>query len=234
MSRCWGLFVSIILVMVVIGGYSIWLFQYEEEAVVHILAPRADNAEIPIYAQFIVTQTFQLHEPVIATRFVIPLLVTRSVYPLHVVLRQDGAVLRRWNYSLSLGHGSEKEVRELIFAFDTPTVLKGNFELEFSASEIDHEHRDLAPHVFVETANSAYPDGNYRIAYNEKQGDVGMALYAQHQHWVSLWRLWQRQPAVALSHVTLGMLVLILVSSLPYVLARSAARTMNGTRSQSV
>lgn len=219
--------------MVVIGGYSIWLFQYEEEAVIHILAPREADAAIPLYAQFIVTQTFQLHEPVVATRFVIPLLVTRSIYALDVALHQDGAVLRQWDYSLSSGYSSEKEIRELVFSFDTPTVLEGNFELEFSASEIDHEHRDLAPQVFVETANSAYPDGNYRIASNEKQGDIGMALYAQHQQWVSLWQLWQRQPAVAVSHVTLGMLVLMLVSSLPHVLARSAARTMNGTRSQS-
>lgn len=201
------------LVVTVVLSWGVWMKQRQEQTVLEILAPREPTFALPVYAQFIVTQTFVLPKSSPITALVLPLYVPETGSTLTITLRQGGVPLERWHHQLRNG-GIQSE--RLPFA--QPRVLQGSFELELDGQTIPAANAEQAPRVFVEGDNQAYPGGNYRVANNEKQGDLALTVLTEKTRW-QLWLTnWRQRPLGQAGTLGYWLVVLALAGALPYTL----------------
>lgn len=192
-------------------GWMIWMQQPQEYMVLEIRAPREPVFALPVYAQFIVRQTLTVSTASPITALALPLYIPEPEAQLVLTLRQNGIPVARWRPSL---HNSGIQTERL--AFDQPRSLQGLLELEINGQAISPQHAEQAPRVFVESDNQAYSDGNYRIAANEKQGDVGLSLFATTTRWQQWLAAWHSQPLFQAGMVGYWLLLLWLILALPY------------------
>jgi len=196
--------------LVIIAGTFLgrWLSVIEEYAVVEIMSSQEPELGLPVYAQFIVTQRLRIEEPVEAVSLFVPMHVPDTSLPFTVRLLQGDRVVREWqsvsgDYSL-IGL----------------TSLSGEIEIEFDGSEITHEQKDTAPRLYAESLDSAYPIGNYRIAENEKEGDVGLTITARRLRIDRFLSEWRDQPLRGSVQIGAVLLLFLLLGVLPWVMVK--------------
>lgn len=207
-------------------GTGWWLAQTEPVVVVAIdAAYDVPENGLPIYAQFVATQTLSFDTEILATHLRVPIYrSTEGQVPLTIAVRMDQRTVARWRYAdVEL---AKARMTDLPFAYPTP--LRGTVEVSFSASQIAVADKATAPRIFIETADENYAEGNYRIAANEKQGDIGMHVVAQKTRGELLLALWRDKPIRGLQRVFVYVLLFLLFTILPLSIS-SAFLTKNRT-----
>jgi len=96
-------------------------------------------------------------------------------------------------------------------------------EVVIDGGAISHEEKDRAPRVFVETDDQAYPDGNYRIASNEKKGDIGLTVWATRMIWQRWLAEGQDEPWEASRRGLVYVLLAFLLSLWPFAWMNKSA-----------
>jgi hypothetical protein len=192
--------------------------QYEERIAVDILASH-DSAELGmrVFAQFIVTQKMFLKYVVSATRLVVPVYFPEASEWMQIDLLRNDQLVQRWRS----GSGFSDEIINVEFEIEPTQLLDGELEIVFSAVHIDHDNKGRAPRIFIEKSDANYPDGNYRVADNEKEGDVGLTLYERNRRWELWFEKLLEDPLRSSAFVVRGVLVVMLIIFLPQVLMRS-------------
>jgi hypothetical protein len=205
---------ALIVALAALGAW-VWTGMPEEHQVVDIMASREPDLALPVYAQFTVTQALKLDQPVDLTRLVVPIYFPAREVELLVSLRHEEQLVWRWRLKPAREGTSEVNLDLL-----SVRPAAGRFELTFAAPAITHEQRDAAPRLFIESDNGQYPGGNFRIADNEKEGDISLVVF---ERWTVRDRLMaavERRPLRAAGTAGLALLGVVLAASLPSVLAR--------------
>lgn len=216
------LLVAVLCILVVeIAAIGWWLVQYELYQPLRIEA--AFDVFLngkPVYAQFIYAQHIVVPEPHEVVSIYVPLgKPLGSAERISVALIRNGQTVFSWlDQNIPVG------VSEVEFRLPEPTWLQGPFEFKFTAIDTTHDERDQAVRVFIETADANYPDGNYQIAGNAKQGDIGLRLQARRRVWQSLLKEWQSRPLNGTTKVLVVLATCLLVAVLPITLGVSGAR----------
>lgn len=171
---------------------------------------------LPIYAQFIVTQSLKFSRPASVSTLTLPAYIPNDQPNILVVdILSEGKLRQRWRIS---GQGNSPAAAELHhLRLMPPQTMQGNIEVRMS-SVIDSDHKDVAPRVFTETANQNYAAGNYRIAANEKLGDISLTLWETKSRNQIVREFWDKQPLQAIVQVGQLGLALILASVLPGII----------------
>jgi len=211
-------------IILALAIYGVWHYrQYEEIEAVNIQAPTNDLAgAIPVFAQFIITQSLTLDDAYQVTKLSFPAYYQSTDQVLQIELKRNEHLIQSWEVTPQTAH----EITETTLDLDFVTLLDGDLTVTFSASQIDHEHQDQAPLLFIEGDDSYYPDGNYFIASNSKFGDVSLTLFAEHQ-------LWEKELNYLISHPVSGwhrlfklaaalILIIILPQALGYLISHKS------------
>ncbi|MEX1997141.1 MAG: hypothetical protein WEA04_00475 [Candidatus Andersenbacteria bacterium] len=214
--------------VVVSAGIGIWqLREFVEQPAVAIDASREPELGLPVYAQFIVTQTIKMEEPTLVNKIRIPIYISSGSLPITVRLMRNENLVQEWQSPVDTMGIVEAE-----FLLTPPALLDGNIEVQFDGREISHNQKDTAPRLFTESFDAAYAQGNYRIAQNEKQGDVGLILYEEKTRAALFVDDFQESPLPQLARVCVWLSVLTLIAALPHSLTRRAAHTAADTSQQ--
>ncbi len=145
----------------------------QEFPFLRIQAAQEEYLAQKVFAQFVYTQTITFDRPARITELVVPMYVPQNSMPLKIRLFQEGRPIYSWVYP---PEGEGRGVVEARLPFAAPTMLGGSLEVRFDGSAIDHDHQAQAPRLFIEPKNEGYRGGNYRIASNEKWGDISLGF----------------------------------------------------------
>lgn len=217
----WSILVSIgIWVAAVVAGWF-WLNSYQEQPALTILAS-TDIAELglPVYAQFKVTQSMYLERPIMATRLIVPMYVPAEAKPLAIKLIRDDRIVYAWRYPTE--YQQHAETIEVFLPFITPVMLSDQLELVFDGSAISHAEQEQAPRIFTESFNAAYPQGNYSIGENQKEGDIGLTIYEEITNNMLLAGEFAAHPIYTSVRLLRWIPLLIILSALPWLVSRFA------------
>lgn len=231
MKYTWWLALLILVSVVWLWFQNNWKAVEREELRILASVDEIDRA-VPVFAQFVLSQRLKLHEPVLVSRITLPMHVAGRTRDMVIDLRQRGRLLERWRGPVAVA-SDKPEVAVLQLPFPAPRLMSDELEITIAAAGIDHDHQDGAPRFFIETADSAYPDGNYRIAENEKKGDLSLSIWSFEtplEHWLSDF---EHQPLPAVATLARQLLWLTLFVTAPFVLSRIVARTSLDTTPQS-
>lgn len=141
-----------------------------------IQATREEYLAVPVFAQFTATQTLKLDRPALISELIVPLHVPERSLPLKIRLYNKGHVVGSWMYSAT---SNQKGVIDARFPMTVPMMLEGTMDVAFDGTAIPYDQKALALGIFIEPQDANYPNGNYRIAANEKQGDISLSLIEQ-------------------------------------------------------
>lgn len=181
--------VSVILGLVYGVLVAFWLGWPQEVEVVTIEAAQEVELAVPVYAQFVVTQTVVVPERVRLAVLELPLAVPEGGQSILVRVEQGSLVIEKWRYE-----PEESGVQMVRLELERPVRVQGELEVVIDGSHIAHGDQSKAPGVFIEPADYAYPDGNYRIADNVKEGDVAMRLLGKRSRLALVIEEWQQEP----------------------------------------
>lgn len=198
-----------------------WLsFQYSQEVEVYtpveiMVAHDVPDNGLPVFAQFTVTQTLSFTEPYLVKALNIPIYWPDDGEWLQVDLKRNGKLVQRWR----LEPGSEKSVQVRQLLIEPALLLDGELEVVFDGQHIAHQDQARAPRIFIETADNNYGGGHYRIANNEKKGDVGMFFTAQRSRWQGLILEGKSNPTALIDLALRLVFGFILVACVPFTAA---------------
>lgn len=209
----------VILALLTVVGWR-WLDRYVETPVIDIRASR-DRPELalPVYAQFEVSQTLKVHDITNITKIKLPMLVKDPKLPFVISMVWNDHIIGEWLLSDVVSRG-ENEAQDVELKFSPPVLIDQDFEIRFDGSAIPHDQRDTAPRLFTESAGYNYAEGNYRIADNEKDGDIGMTVFEREKKWQQIANHWYKRPRLGVVEGAQVLLLLMLAMSFPYVLWR--------------
>lgn len=234
MNLSTGVFLLALITTASVYGYQMG---YDEQyRAVNIQASREVGSNLPVYAQFKVIQSLYLDEAARVSRIEVPLLVPDDMGLMNVFLRQKEREIARWQLSYQF-FNNEPGVKEAVFNLEKETWLSGELEIEFDGAAISHPDKAIAPGLFVEPQDFAYPQGNYRIANNAKEGDVSLTIYAERSRWEAVKRRWAGQPTELGIWVGTRLLLFLVLAALPEIILRrvgNAVDTRRGTNGQNV
>lgn len=183
--------------------WAVYLAEPVEYQVVNITAATdVPDLGLPVFSQFVYTQRIVLHQPTLASRLEIPLWVPDKAPTVRV--RQAGVVVQEWS-------------RRGDYVWPQPQELVGDVEIEISGRHLMHDEAEVAPRVFVESDDAAYPDGSYRVALNEKKGDIALTLYGQRTRGEALLAAWRDRPGQMAGRSVSYFTLLFALSVLPLV-----------------
>ncbi len=203
-------------IIAVLYGLHVWLYQTLEYTPVVITANHSEENRLPFYAQFVVTEHFTMEEPAFVTRLEAEWHPPTVEVPVVIDLHRNGKLVSRWRVH-TLGKGS---VETLYLPLSPPELLDGLLEISFSAPEINHENAAAAPILFMEPFDGSFPNGNYRIANNEKVGDVSMRLVAERSRIEVIRQEMRFRPSRSWGMILGFVTAWFLVAALPYILLR--------------
>jgi len=210
---------GVLIFVVGVTGIVCYGMQSESHVALEITAPTEPELALPVYAQFTVTQTMNLKHLQNISAIEVPVYIPLTSRDLVVDLRHDGRLVERWRRPVSVA-GTKKGMATLELPFVEPRNLNGSYELTLAAASIAVPLRDEAPRVFIESADDRYPDGHYRIAANDKSGDVGLRLVQVETVWSDWVSRWQRRPWAETAQAISLFLALSLFSTVPNILVR--------------
>ena len=214
----WRFLISLLIVLAVTG--TIWNFSQRLHEDIYLEIHSMQNIEedtLSVFAQFVVTQTIKLNDPIDVSRFVIPLYFPARESVVDVTLRQESEIVAHWK----LEPINDEEVGRIIekqIWFALPQQLNGLVELEFAALDVDHDHQEQAVRLFIEPNDSAFDQGNYRIAQNEKKGDVSLRMYQIREWRAYAWEQFMMKPWHYGRRAGAGVLLLYLMVVLPFTM----------------
>lgn len=206
-----GLSFGIVIIIAFIGYY--WLYQPVVRDAVHIMAPRGDENQVPVFAQYIIRQSIHLDQTFVrASSMIVPMYVPdRNTYII-VRLYRNGLKVKDWHTAFQ-----ESGNIEYIIPFDRTILLDGDIIVEFDGSHIRNGDEDKTPRIYIEKADDAYPFGNYQVAQNQKEGDVALTL----RETVSQAHVFNERFAVSplgsIAKILLLMAVMILIARIPWL-----------------
>lgn len=213
-------FSSYLTVLLLIGmtwGVWWWLTTPEEHTIVHILASQEPELGLPVFAQFTAVQTVTLDSPAVIARIVVPMHFPATESQVAVDLRAEEKLLWRWRVRPAMVGTVPVDL-----LLPDLQIVPGQFEVQFSAAEIGHDRAHEAVRLFVEPDDSKYPGGSYRIAANQKQGDISLKLVAKRPVWQRVQGSFQQRPLSVLGragrYVLLGVLALALPGAVASVI----------------
>jgi hypothetical protein len=214
-------YIGAFIVLSALLGVWTWLDMPEENRVIDIMASREPDLALPVYAQFTVTQLLDLEKPVRLHHLEVPIYFpAQTEAEMLAEVRGGQQIIWRWRI-----RPEQTGVVVVHLPLLSAEPVSGQLELEFAAPGISHEGQADAPRLFVESADEQYPRGHYRIAENDKQGDVSLSLYEQRAVRDRLLEAAVRRPHKVAGQAVAAALGLLLVASLPSVLARTLSRT---------
>jgi hypothetical protein len=181
---------------------------------------------VPVFAQFVVTQTLHLDTAGPVTHIELPVYEMALGQRLQVTLRGQQTV-GEWDLMTT----ARGEVVPVQLSLSPAQMLTGDFELTIAAGSISHEDKDIAPQLFIQTADDYYPDGNYRIANNEKSGDVALVMFERVTNWQEYQEDWRHQPLNAVKFGLLVALTLLLAASVGWLKLSPLSQQKNGSTS---
>ena len=212
MGRAIARIIGLGLAVVALAFVAWWHWQYVPQELIRIDAARdLPERALPVYAQFVVTQTFVLSEPAEVTQLILPLWSPAAGRAFSVVLRQGETALAQW----PLVTRKVQRVEEVPLLLPSPRLVSGELELVISAAAITHHERQLAPRLFIESAGEHYPAGSYFIASNEKTGDVSFTVIGRARRYQELLTHWQAKPLDATQAISGLLLILLVLATLP-------------------
>lgn len=213
----WRIWVKLIISGFIVAGIGFsfvsWLQEDIERSWIHIEAA-TDTLEtgLPVYAQFITTQRMRIQEPFQLSRIEVPVYIpTEQVHSLDIRLFQDRHVIEEWQAPKRQG------MHTAVLYPSNSRQLAGEIEVQFDGGAIPIDQKDNAPNVFIETADNNYPDGNYRIAQNEKRGDIGLTFYEVVPRYVLFIEKFNDQPMTSIAQGIVGILSVVLLGYLPFI-----------------
>ena len=162
----------------------------------NIQAAQLPRLSHPVFAQFTATQTLHWDTPTSVSRLEIPLYAPSNSEQILIKLYQNKQLVTWWKYQAP---SSNSGVVVAQLPFIVPTMLSGDIEVMLDGSDIAYADNGRAPAFFAEPQNSIYPNGNYRIANNEKDGDMAMSIIVQKTNLQLYIENFQRQPLGSLS-----------------------------------
>lgn len=230
--RLW--WVSVVLLAAIAAAAWWHLDQVTQEPWLTIAAPLDAPNPLPVYDQFVVTQTIQAPGSALVTSMQIPLMIPTNtpVEPLHVKLRRGEKTVAAWHYLPPAEDATPNTIITAELPLTPPQLLDGTIEVIFSTPHVTAEHAGRALAVLVETAGDIFPAGSYRIADNEKHGDIGLTFISAVRGWHYLEEAWQQDAWNVATKTMLAVCGLILVWNVPYILARNGGHTTAGTTAQ--
>lgn len=215
----------LVFVIVLLSGGGLLLLgmyyytQSVEVTAVRILAPTDDPLRrIKVYEKFMPIQLLRLSDPIRLTRVSIPLYTGTTHELLTVSLLRNGILLHRWR--LDPNQWEENSVTEVHLDLPSPLLIDGDLEVVFAAPTIAIEHREEANQVFFEPADTYYPEGHFRIAGEDKRGDIGLSLIAKKDRWELETRDWFKDPVRYTARASLWLLFVPLLFSIPALIKR--------------
>lgn len=209
-----------ILHLLIWGSFGSGLYFYaissQESSYLTITAARETYLSQSVFAQFIYAQTVTFDRPARITELRIPMNLPEHPMPLKIRLFQEGKPMYSWIYPLEEDtHG----VIEARLAFAAPMLLDGNLDVVFDGSTIDHDHKDFAPGLFIEPKNEGYRGGSYRIASNEKGGDISLAFTETKTKYEIFREKLQNNTISEIPQILFVVALLLLLFQLPSILA---------------
>lgn len=211
---------GIVVLLLLIG--LIWLNTNKELTAIEILAPHDIDKAQPVYGTHSFTQSFILLEQANVTAVSVPLYIPAKENSLQLTLSQDKRLIAQWPYQ-------PVETGSVMARFDVnpPQTLEAKLELEFKAAYIRPQDKEKAPRLFTEAADDAYPAGNYRIAANEKKGDIALTVWQHKSQWKLFTERFFENPLKELSTIGYSLLIIILAGSVPYTRKNKSPHTNN-------
>jgi len=197
-------------------GWRWW--QKEQEVSVINITGAYDVPELaqPVFAQFIYTEKIVVPEKTKVAALRVPLFVPEESEWLQIDIRQNGQLLSRWRYQPD--DLAQNSVAVASLPLNPPRIMAGEVEVVFNGSHIAYEDRPRAPRVFIDTSDMTYPAGSYRIAQNEKRGNISLQLQATQknsEHWRAEFT---KAPLQKLIRTSRWLLILIVIFASPRVL----------------
>ena len=169
--------------------------------------------QLPVYAQFVVTQEIHLVSPIYFQELRVPLYLPSQAEPIKVSFYRNGQPVYAWKTSSIFEGGGE-----MSFRLPQPMLVDGDLEVRFDGKDIAHDHADFAPAVYTEDDNAAFNLGNYRVAENAKEGDISMSFIGTRPRFVRLAQqrtyFWPATISRIVMVVLLGMLVMYMPGAL--------------------
>ena len=185
---------------------------------------------LPVYAQFVVAQQVTLPKETDIVALEVPIWSPQEGVTINIAL-QDGSRdgVRAQSQHLTHSTGGHETV-------SMPGVAEvyeaGVYDVVLEVPAVTHETRERAPRVFVETADTHYGGGNYRIAANEKKGDMALTLTESVFRWWLLQERWSDSFLKLAQDILVLVLLVLLIWQLPFLIFRGAERTNPDTTSQ--
>jgi hypothetical protein len=153
-----------------------WATTVQHVSLLRIGGGIEQSLAIPVFAQFTAGQTLQLQGSHDVSEIILPLYIPEHAQKITVSLYQNTKLVSWWKVPKNQNNAGITYVN---LPFIEPIMLSGNLDLRLDGTSIAYADKADAPGFFIETQNSNYPLGNYRIATNEKDGDIAMQFIEQ-------------------------------------------------------
>lgn len=168
-----------------------------------------------VFAQFTVAQSLHFDQSHLVKALKIPIYWPEDSEWLRVDLTRNGRLVGRWRLQPLAESGTE--VRQL--SIETALLLDGDLEVLFDGQHVAYQDQDRAARIFIETSDQDYSKGHYRIAQNDKEGDIGMSFVAERIRWERFATEWGNNPAIMVDKILKLIYGIILVGCIPFVIA---------------
>jgi hypothetical protein len=225
---------SILIAVALVALVAWWAQQTRSVNLVKINVSADAPHLIPVYAQFDVTQTVTMPTFSPVTNLELPLVMpAQPTGELLVDLQQHEQLLQRWHIQLADHAAQANQTVTLTLPLMPHRWVEDDLEIQVAAPQLDAHFPEQAPQVLIEDDDQGYPDGNYRIAQNEKRGDMGLGLWVNQTNWKTFRSIVHAQPVAAVRTVMPYGLISLLLLNLPQLLWRRWAHTTPDTSEQS-
>jgi|GEM_PF-3535853 hypothetical protein len=201
-----------------------WLTAYDDHKAVDILASREADLGVSVYAQFSLSQLFEVQPEAEITKLVLPLYMPDPSKSLLVTLTKEKENIATWRLKNDPKKIKASGIYDIELKLKNPTVLSGNYHINLSGQDITHEDKEKAPRVFVEKDDSKYEPGNYWIADNKKTGDISLQVIERRARWAQFRNDWQQDPLQGAITISSYLLLFLTVLVGPHVLLRRLVR----------
>lgn len=213
---------SILIALLIISWTWWWAQQTRTVNLVNITTSTEAPHLIPVYAQFDITQTVTVPTLSQVTSIQLPLVMPAQPSGEVVVdLQANDRLLERWHLQLGDYMSQANQTVRLTLPLQPSRLLEGKVAVRVSAPQLDAHFPTLAPQVLVEDDDQGYPDGNYRIAHNQKKGDLDLTVMGTQTNWLLCTMYWRQHLDQAVITILRWLFLGLLGVTLPLTLLPS-------------
>lgn len=198
---------------------SNYLYATVESPALVISAPLDIHTTVPIFSQFSVTQIIYMDRIIKSSFLEIPMHVSRGQDEITIKLLHNGMFADMWRVKPE----ADSSLQWIRLPLEPAQLLGGLLEITISAENISHENAEFAPRVFVESGDNYFPHGHYRIAINDKKGDIAMRIIEPRLRIDTLIDRYAHNYSLIASAVLRITAIILLLMALPFVAYRQIA-----------